>query len=72
MVNIVPNNDERRHVHQTDCWCEPVVHWQDDETGEVFENGPLVVHNAADHREAVEELIGEQLAQDKDWGIFVS
>jgi hypothetical protein len=25
MVNVVPNNDEREHVHDASCWCMPSV-----------------------------------------------
>jgi hypothetical protein len=69
MVNVVPRNDEREHQHDADCWCQPRVEWLDDD-GQVYPNGPLIVHNAEDGREFVEKTIGEMLSPEKDWAIF--
>lgn len=47
-VHTYPVNDLREH--DTDgltCWCEPRVEWEGAE--------PLVIHNSADGREAVEQ-----------------
>jgi hypothetical protein len=70
MINTIPVNDEREHRRGQDCWCQPRVEWCNEETGEVYPNGPLGLHNSADHREAVERLLGEPLAQDKRWAIY--
>ena len=67
MVNVIPLNDEREHVHSTECWCEPFVEWADPVDGIVHENGPVIVHNAADCREACEEVTGASLSREKTW-----
>lgn len=70
MVNVIPVNDEREHTTQN-CWCEPRMEWAD-AAGVPYPNGPLVIHNSADCREAVERLIGEGLAPDKKWACIES
>ena len=50
MINIIPKNDEKIHVKSPDCWCKPLVE-HEAENGTTYENGPIVTHNAADHRE---------------------
>lgn len=53
--HVYPVNDEREHdTRGTMCWCEPTVLWTDPETGEAYIEA-LVIHNAADCREVVEE-----------------
>lgn len=71
MVNVLPLNDDREHDLCTACWCEPRVEWAHPDTGAIYGNGPLVVHNAADCREACEVVTGESLAPEKRWH-FVS
>lgn len=71
MISVVPLNDEREHC-EIGCWCEPRIEWVDSGNGLPFNNGPKVIHNAADHREAVERLIGESLSPEKNWAIFES
>lgn len=72
MVNCIPLNDEREHEESTTCWCEPRVEWLDPETGMPYPNGPGIYHNAADGREACEEVTGESLAPDKQWASILS
>ena len=69
MINVVPLNDDRQHVHTAECWCEPVSHCQD-KAGVVYPRGPIVVHNAADCREQVERLIDEGAGEDKRWAVY--
>ena len=69
MINIIPKNDEKIRVKSPDCWCKPLVE-HEAENGTTYENGPIVTHNAADHREFVERVTGEQLAEDKEWEVF--
>ena len=71
MINIVPNNDEREHFHNLECWCDPDVEWAHPETNEIHANGPLIVHNSADCRESVEVLLDEGLSKQQNWGVFV-
>lgn len=70
MVNIKPNNDEREHVSDVHCWCEPRVEYRNDDTDAEYKNGPLIIHNAADGRETVEKMIGESLAPEKGWTVW--
>lgn len=67
MVNCIPLNDEREHEKSTTCWCEPLVEYLNPETGLPYPNGPSIIHNAADHREACEIMTSESLAPDKRW-----
>jgi hypothetical protein len=68
MLNVIPENDDRQHVFEADCWCKPDVRWQLDD-GEIIQNGPLIVHNAADCRESVELLLGEGI-EGKRWTLY--
>lgn len=70
MINVIPNNDEREHIHSAECWCEPLVEWQDPKTGVIHVNGPLIGHNSADHREFVEALIEESVERNKNWKVY--
>lgn len=54
MWHVLPVNDEREHEETTTCPCHPAVLWNDPETGEAYAEA-LVVHNAFDCREVVEE-----------------
>lgn len=65
-LHVIPINDEKEHEH-SDCWCEPRTEWQDPETGAIYPRGPMVVHNAADHREACEVVTGDCLESGKGW-----
>jgi hypothetical protein len=67
MVNVVPLQDSKQHVHNSDCWCSPKVEWLNDETELPYENGPLVVHQSADNREAIEKA-GKPTG--RTWGVF--
>lgn len=69
MVNVRPANDEIEHLADVYCECRPRVEYRHPETGEELENGPLIVHNAADGREAVESGIGELLSTAHGWEI---
>jgi hypothetical protein len=72
MVNVIPLNDAREHEHSAQCWCEPRIEWQHPSTQEIYANGPMVVHNAADCRESVERLLGEGCGQHKRWATYVA
>ena len=55
MIHIYPLNDEQPHeLEGTTCHCGPRVEWSNPETGEAY-NESLVIHNAFDCREIVEE-----------------
>ena len=55
MLHIYPVNDEQEHDTESDqCHCHPVVQWVDDKTGLPLPEG-LVIHNAFDCREVVEQ-----------------
>ena len=47
MINIMPVNDEREHEGATTCWCNPQLITDEPEL--------IVVHNAADCRELIEQ-----------------
>lgn len=54
--HVYPVADEREHETEgNSCWCDPVVEWLDPVTNQAYEDGPLVVHNASDFRELVEQ-----------------
>lgn len=56
MLHIIPLNDEIEHEESTACPCSPRVDWVDPETGDPWPNAAgMVVHNAADCREVVEQ-----------------
>lgn len=46
--HVIPVDDLRVHHESEDCWCKPVVNVDG-----------IVVHNAADGREMLEETEGE-------------
>lgn len=71
MVNVIPLNDDKEHLHNGQCWCGPKVEWQDPETGEIYANGPSVVHNSEDCREVVENLLQEGVGEDKQWATII-
>lgn len=57
MLHVLPIQDEKPHIHSTDCPCNPKVEWNDPHSGEAYSTG-LVVHDAWDGRK-VELAIGE-------------
>lgn len=61
MVNVLPENDEREHIADVYCWCEPTISDSD------ASKGPLIIHNAADCREVIEQATGEQWEAGKGW-----
>jgi hypothetical protein len=67
MINVIPENDEREHIHSTDCWCCPRIEWQHPTTGEIYANGPIILHNSADCRELVENLLDEGCGPMQCW-----
>jgi hypothetical protein len=71
MVNVIPLNDEKEHQHDGDCWCDPRVESVNPRTNLPYLNGPMIIHNSADCRESVERLLGEGLAQDKQWALYL-
>ncbi len=55
MLHVYPLNDEQGHdTDSTMCPCSPRIEWADPVTGEAHAEA-LVIHNAFDHREIVEE-----------------
>lgn len=49
-LHVLPIGDLREHEESRECWCAPTC------TREPYEEGPVVVvHNAADGRELIEE-----------------
>lgn len=55
MYHIYQTNDEKPHALEgTMCPCEPRVEWNDPGTGEAYAEA-LVIHNAFDCREIIEE-----------------
>jgi hypothetical protein len=55
MYHVYPTNDEKPHnLEGTMCPCGPRVEWNDPDTGEAYSEC-LVIHNAFDCREIVEE-----------------
>jgi hypothetical protein len=52
-INILPLNDKKEHYEHTLCPCNPRV--------EVIGANLLIIHNAYDHREIVEELNEKRL-----------
>ena len=44
-THVMPVGDTKEHTPHTYCHCKPLIDWKDQ----------LVIHNAFDHREAVEE-----------------
>lgn len=72
MVHIVPQNDDRKHLLEVYCWCDPLVRDRNPMTGERHdEDGPILLHQAEDCREYAEAITGELLAQDKGWIILI-
>lgn len=63
-VHVTPRNDFREHDQDIDCWCEPRVE-------RVPGKAPIVIHNAADGREAQEKVTGEISAEGADWLVQV-
>lgn len=51
-IHVLPENDLREHFESADCWCAPTVSM---ETAADGTRTLLVVHNAADGRELVEQ-----------------
>ncbi len=59
MIQIIPNNDIKRHTEDTTCDCMPNV---------LFENGEMiVVHHAFDGREDIEEGGMEECTNDPNF-----
>lgn len=68
MVSVVPLNDEREHVQDSWCWCDPRVNYRD-EAGLEYPRGPIVVHEAADCRQVSERVTGETVSPSQRWAI---
>jgi len=66
MVHVIPLNDEKDHEYSTTCDCSPHVDWNDPETGEAFAS-PMVIHNAFDCRELIEQVQGNVGEPGKKW-----
>ena len=44
-IHVYPTEDIIEHdTESLDCVCEPTIVWSDEE-GQIYENGPLVIHN---------------------------
>ncbi len=55
MYHVYPINDERKHeLVGTMCPCRPTVEWADPKTGKAYVEA-LVIHNAFDCRELIEQ-----------------
>ena len=55
MIHIIPLNDLREHEEEgTMCPCGPTVEWSDPVTGKPYAEA-VVIHNAWDNRELVEQ-----------------
>lgn len=66
-MHVYPLNDEQPHeLEGTMCHCGPRVLWSDPETGEAYSE-VLVIHNAFDCREIVEEA--ERILRKCDSGL---
>jgi hypothetical protein len=48
-VHVTPIDDLKEHEMSRDCWCKPLVQQEPDD------EHALVIHNAEDGRELVEE-----------------
>ena len=49
-IHVLPENDLREHIESRACWCHPNAHYDP-----LMEQPAVVVHNAADGRELVEQ-----------------
>ena len=47
MIHVIPLEDLKSHTENTICECDPVV--------EIINNNMLVIHNAFDKRDLIEE-----------------
>lgn len=46
-IHVMPTNDPRgEHLDSSDCWCRPEIELFDPETGEEYQGGALIRHNA--------------------------
>jgi len=55
LIHIVPIDDLRPHDDSgCACWCQPRIQVVDSETGDRLQF-PIVIHQAADGRELVEQ-----------------
>ena len=71
MVHIYPLNDTKEHgLTGTDCWCEPRIEFKDPMNGEYYATG-LVIHNAGDFREVLEELDDLPRLAFDSWALLV-
>lgn len=51
-IHIYPVNDIHEHkIEGDDCWCAPLIEWEGEQK--------IVIHNAADKREYIEQLTNE-------------
>lgn len=71
MIHLIPINDERPHIEDTYCWCDPTIIYGDDNIDFNDTKGPIVRHNAADCREIVEEAIGGLSEPGKYWKVII-
>jgi hypothetical protein len=54
-VHVMPVEDIVDHHESQECLCGPRIEWLDPDTGEPYEDGPVVIHNSLDGRELREE-----------------
>lgn len=66
-VHCYPVNDEKGHLLNQSCACNPRVEWQDPFTGRIYPRGPVVIHNAYDCREACERALGVPVSSSHHW-----
>lgn len=57
MIHVYPANDQRAHtLHGTQCPCEPRIEWQNNKTSDDQYEEAIVIHNAFDLRDALEQI----------------
>ena len=53
-THVIPTGDSDGHQAGLTCHCEPTVEYQDPDDGYTYDH-PLIIYNAFDGRQAVEE-----------------
>lgn len=53
-MHVVPTGDTDGHQAGLNCHCDPTIEYQDPDDGYTYDH-PLIIHDAFDGRQAVEE-----------------
>ncbi len=53
-LHVLPVNDIIEHEEDFNCVCGPDVQFNNPETGEFYDDGPIVKHHSLDGRELSE------------------